>query len=460
MQDKVQDKMQDSHPHEIIIVRRRRDPDSENTKNGVWKIALADFMTAMMAFFLVMWLINATDQDTREVVASYFNPIKLAEATTDRKGLRDPDSSSSGSDSDEHSSAMPLRGTAGEEADGISDRDRPRFSEAALFQDPYAILAELAAELQDNRPPNAMIDVSPGASGQPGISGGDAFRDPFDPVYWQVAPTAQVGRSDGDGTGGPVGVADAGAAFPELGPGEGVASTRITIGMLPLSPGAWERTVSESESLDEAATSEKLLVEKSPAKSEVAVEDAAKELSEELSEETSVAEAQVETPAADPQSTAMTDAADMQRRIESGIESSRGRFSEIPAVDVTATSEGIVISLTDNARFGMFAIGSAEPKPEVVGVLAAVAEILAEREGSIVIRGHTDARPFRSRDYDNWRLSTARAHMAYYMLVRGGFDEARISRVEGYADRMLKVPDDPEAAENRRIEILLREVGA
>jgi len=108
----------------------------------------------------------------------------------------------------------------------------------------------------------------------------------------------------------------------------------------------------------------------------------------------------------------------------------------------------------------MFAIGSAEPKPEVVGVLAAVAEILAEREGSIVIRGHTDARPFRSRDYDNWRLSTARAHMAYYMLVRGGFDEARISRVEGYADRMLKLPDDPEAAENRRIEILLREVGA
>ena len=46
--------------------------------------------------------------------------------------------------------------------------------------------------------------------------------------------------------------------------------------------------------------------------------------------------------------------------------------------------------------------------------------------------------------------------MAYYMLVRGGVEEKRFARVEGYADRSLKVPGDPEAAQNRRIEILLR----
>ncbi|HSP26107.1 MAG TPA: flagellar motor protein MotB, partial [Saliniramus sp.] len=145
--------MQDNHPNEIVIVRRRRDPDGDGPKGSVWKIAYADFMTAMMAFFLVMWLINVTDQDTREIVATYFNPIKFAEATTDRKGLRDPDSSSSCTDSDEHSSASPLRGTAGEEDDGPAESERPRYSEAALFQDPYAILAELAAELQANEPP-------------------------------------------------------------------------------------------------------------------------------------------------------------------------------------------------------------------------------------------------------------------------------------------------------------------
>ena len=89
-------------------------------------------------------------------------------------------------------------------------------------------------------------------------------------------------------------------------------------------------------------------------------------------------------------------------------------------------------------------------------VMERIAKLLQTRPGPLVVRGHTDGRPFRSANYDNWRLSSARAHMAYYMLVRGGVDEKRFARVEGYADRSLKVPIDPEAAQNRRIEILLR----
>jgi chemotaxis protein MotB len=82
--------------------------------------------------------------------------------------------------------------------------------------------------------------------------------------------------------------------------------------------------------------------------------------------------------------------------------------------------------------------------------------VLSTRTGRVVIRGHTDARPFKSETYDNWRLSSARAQMASYMLVRGGLDEGRIERIEGYADRLPRNPADPKAAENRRIEILLR----
>ena len=87
-----------------------------------------------------------------------------------------------------------------------------------------------------------------------------------------------------------------------------------------------------------------------------------------------------------------------------------------------------------------------------------IADVLKERQGKVVIRGHTDARPFSGNgEYDNWRLSTARAHMAYYMLVRGGLQEARVQAIEGFADREPKDPADPEAAVNRRIEILLVE---
>ena len=85
-----------------------------------------------------------------------------------------------------------------------------------------------------------------------------------------------------------------------------------------------------------------------------------------------------------------------------------------------------------------------------------IAKIVQTHPEPLIVRGHTDGRPYRSGTYDNWRLSTARAHMAYYMLVRGGVDEKRFERVEGHADRNLRVADDPEAAQNRRIEILLR----
>jgi chemotaxis protein MotB len=82
--------------------------------------------------------------------------------------------------------------------------------------------------------------------------------------------------------------------------------------------------------------------------------------------------------------------------------------------------------------------------------------VLADRPGQIVIRGHTDGRPFKSGRNDNWRLSMDRARVAFYMLTRGGLEESRVERVEGHADHTLKVPGDPNAAQNRRIEILLK----
>jgi chemotaxis protein MotB len=128
-----------------------------------------------------------------------------------------------------------------------------------------------------------------------------------------------------------------------------------------------------------------------------------------------------------------------------------------PVVEVERTNEGLLVSLTDAADFGMFAIGSAEPQPELVRAVDKIAPLIAGQQGTIIVRGHTDGRAFRSPHYDNWRLSTARAHMAYHMLVRGGVPPGRIERIEGHADRRFKKSDDPMAAQNRRIEILVKE---
>ena len=127
-----------------------------------------------------------------------------------------------------------------------------------------------------------------------------------------------------------------------------------------------------------------------------------------------------------------------------------------PRIEVQATSEGVLISLTDEYDFGMFAVGSAEPQPKLVKIMEKIAQLLKGRPGGIVIRGHTDGRAYKSFTYDNWRLSSDRAEMARYMLVRGGLEDKRFEAVEGYADRRLRVPGDPSAAGNRRIEILLR----
>jgi chemotaxis protein MotB len=85
-----------------------------------------------------------------------------------------------------------------------------------------------------------------------------------------------------------------------------------------------------------------------------------------------------------------------------------------------------------------------------------VARILAQHPGDLVIRGHTDGRQYKSQKNNNWRLSMSRAQIAYHMLVRGGVKENRVDRIEGHADRDLLNPSDPNAAQNRRIEILLK----
>ena len=109
-----------------------------------------------------------------------------------------------------------------------------------------------------------------------------------------------------------------------------------------------------------------------------------------------------------------------------------------PQSEVTETREGTLINLTDRDGFSMFASGSAQPNAALVRMLASIGAALKSTPGAIVVRGFTDARPFHSVNYDNWRLSSARAQIIVYMLQRGGLDDARIASIEGHGDRGLR----------------------
>jgi chemotaxis protein MotB len=68
-----------------IIVIRRKARRSPAAHGGAWKIAYADFVTAMMAFFLLLWLLTSTNHGTLEGIADYFNR-PLAAAFTEGPG--------------------------------------------------------------------------------------------------------------------------------------------------------------------------------------------------------------------------------------------------------------------------------------------------------------------------------------------------------------------------------------
>ena len=57
-----------------IIIKKVKKGGGDGHHGGAWKVAYADFVTAMMAFFLLMWLLNATTEKQRKGIADYFSP--------------------------------------------------------------------------------------------------------------------------------------------------------------------------------------------------------------------------------------------------------------------------------------------------------------------------------------------------------------------------------------------------
>ncbi len=390
----------DARPHEIIIIKRHSGVHEEAHHGGAWKIAYADFVTAMMAFFLVMWLLSANEK-TKAAIVKYFNPIQLVDSTPQPPGLGDPLDKSptqkkgpskvvpekEATDVGAGKAPDPKEAEAGAKDDKAADK--PKAAEkkeaskddVALFNDPYAVLKEIGAKdvpasRAGTKAPNDGDKGGAGTAGAAQGLGGDAFRDPFDPAM--LAPKGSVD-----------GAADSGRSDVATASGKSApASAEPSDAPLPSAPAA--------------------------------------------------------------------KAAELKTRIDAMMTSVAASGAE-PKVEVRQTADGVLIGLTDDAKFSMFASASAEPSPRTVTLMEKIGHLLKAQKGHIVLRGYTDARRYRSGAYDNWRLSSARADMAHYMLARGGIEDARFERIEGYADRQPKNAKDPDAPENRRIEILLRD---
>ena len=70
-----------------ILIKKVKKSGGDGHHGGAWKVAYADFVTAMMAFFLLMWLINTTDPEQKRGIAEYFAPASVSQTTSGSGGI-------------------------------------------------------------------------------------------------------------------------------------------------------------------------------------------------------------------------------------------------------------------------------------------------------------------------------------------------------------------------------------
>jgi chemotaxis protein MotB len=372
---------------EIIIVRRSNGDGDGGHHGGAWKIAYADFVTAMMAFFLVMWLVNSANEVTKSRVASYFNPIKMTDAAPNARGLK----STADKKQTEGTESEATRGP--QKKASLEKENLDSAAEEMLLKDPFSRLDEivLRAATESGSAQRDIINQTTG--------------DPFDPKAWEALRNGNPNTKE--------------------------------------PPAATVKADTTSE--QSRPTKEKAI------DSHVASKTAK---SEPAGAVPGNVEPEKPVPKLLPDPQEGKDAAQLETKLQGIVDKHKADLDI--SVEVRATEEGVLIMLGDNSGQGMFGIGSAEPSPGLIEIVGVIGKLLSQQRGGVVVRGHTDSRQYRKGRRDNWQLSTDRAHMASYMLMRGGLEESRIMRIEGHGAATPLLPSSPMADSNRRVEFLLQ----
>ena len=140
--------------------------------------------------------------------------------------------------------------------------------------------------------------------------------------------------------------------------------------------------------------------------------------------------------------------------LKQALDEDNGQLSE--HVTIKMSPEGIVLELVDSEDQALFPLGLSDATPLLRALLSIVSESFGDFENSIKIVGHTDDRLYRTAGtYDNWNLSSDRANTARRLMIANGLGPERIHEVSGRADTDLLIPDNPSAAQNRRISIVI-----
>ncbi|MGH8141086.1 MAG: flagellar motor protein MotB [Steroidobacteraceae bacterium] len=168
------------------------------------------------------------------------------------------------------------------------------------------------------------------------------------------------------------------------------------------------------------------------------------------------------TPDTLAQARKMTEAAD-HRKLESLMIELRQAIDKSQALKpfkdqllLDITPEGLRIQIVDAQNRPMFDLGSAKLKGYTAEILHVLAPYLNSVPNRLSLSGHTDTTPYTARaGYNNWDLSADRANAARRALEAGGLTPGKVARVVGMSSSVLFNKDNPRAAINRRISIVV-----
>ncbi len=126
-------------------------------------------------------------------------------------------------------------------------------------------------------------------------------------------------------------------------------------------------------------------------------------------------------------------------------------------IEMTVTSEGLRIELSESASGTFFDSGSPKLNSDGCELLITLAQELGKLPNKLSIEGHTDSKPYAaSANYGNWELSSDRANAARRLMQSNGIRADQVTQVRGFADQRLRKPDAPLDPSNRRISLIVQ----
>jgi len=126
-------------------------------------------------------------------------------------------------------------------------------------------------------------------------------------------------------------------------------------------------------------------------------------------------------------------------------------------IEMTVTTEGLRIELSESATGTFFDSGSAKLNSDGRELLMTLSQELGKLPNKLSIEGHTDSQPYApSATYGNWELSSDRANAARRVMQSNGIRADQVTQVRGFADQRLRKPDAPLDPSNRRISVIVQ----